>query len=268
MEKKFEKKTGFGYSDIQLGFIQEITAKHPSLSQFENSTVGELAQHILECHAEIDRRLKVIKRQSRRLKKKSLVLKAAQIVSDVNERAIQSAESALHAKDEEIKEYNSLRSDLLNLVGSYDEDLNLFSTDMEILEVVRKLVAQPVAEREWISRETHEKFPETGVWFSVGKEYQDAAIKGIGDKPVSGRRYTLALPLKDFPVPPKPLEVKVGKYQWGKNGKTCTILDVGQEYCIYRFNGQSRAILHQPIETMKRMMHEANARFVGEGDNQ
>lgn len=142
----------------------------------------------------------------------------------------------------------------------------------EVSNLMSVINAQRGAERVWINSETHEVFPEGGIWFF---ENQSTGYQGAGEKTPMDYlspfcKYTLILAEKDFPVPtkPQPLEVKVGKYRWGTKGKTCHILDIGQKYCLYRFGGNSQAVLHQPIETMQRMMQEADARFIGEGDNQ
>jgi|GEM_PF-4210843 len=68
---------------------------------------------------------------------------------------------------------------------------------------------------------------------------------------------------KNTPEKPQPIEVKVGKYQWGSEGRVCYILDVGQQYCLYRFEG-SPLVNHRKIEVMKKAMQEDSATFIEE----
>lgn len=216
MGKKFEKKTVFTYNP-NFGLIKKSLADLAK-SSFMQGLVREMAQHILECHAETDR-----------LKDRLRIA----------------------------------HNEVSNLMGVIEEKDTENAT----------LRSQLTAEREWISSETHKKFPVDGAYLVRRKEGKivGAGVFLTGHSPLKDKEYTLILAEADFPVPPKPesepLEVKVGKYHWGTKGKTCHILDIGQEYCIYRFNGQSRAILHQPISNMQRMMQEADAVFIGEGES-
>lgn len=188
--KKFEKKMRFDASALK--YMAGQSSQHSdSINQR-----AELAQHILDCHAEIDR---------------------------------------------------------------LNDEIRFI-----------KLDALTSPEREWISSETHGTFPERGVWFWWNKSTDEVGARDAcaGDYLSPLCDYTLILAEADFPVPPKPsLEVKVGKYHWGTKGKTCHILDIGQKYCLYRFGGNSQAVLHQPISNMQRMMQEADAIFIGGGDD-
>lgn len=55
MDKKFEKKTEFGFFGACLDEVIEHYERNPLGFSFNNNTVGEMAQHIIDSHAEIDR---------------------------------------------------------------------------------------------------------------------------------------------------------------------------------------------------------------------
>ena len=146
---------------------------------------------------------------------------------------------------------------------------NLQVVQTEVSNLMSVISTQKSTERVWVSSETHETFPVSGLWLYKGRlsEGYDCYFKSLGDRPMRNGDYTLILAEKDFPVPPKPeppLEVKVGKYDVPNRG-TAEVLSIVGEKCWY-VNGTG----WESIETVSGVytwLRDNNARFIGGGDD-